>query len=64
MGEGLGRNRDEMKSRADILSRQSFQKTEQPRALSGCVVHPLVHPVRMKTYEKKAGSKRKRAGKN
>ena len=38
MGEGRGRDRDEIKRRADILSRQSFQKTEQLRAPSGSVL--------------------------
>ena len=63
MGEGRGRDRDEMKRRAGILSRQSFQRPEKPRALSGCEFHPLVHDVRMKKDETETEGRRKRAEK-
>ena len=37
MGESLGRDRDEMKSRADMSRSESFQKTKQLRVPSDCV---------------------------
>ena len=63
MGEGLGRDRDEMKSRADMLSRQSFHKRNKARAFCGRGFHLFVHRVRMKRYKKKTEINRKRAGK-